>query len=113
MRWFFENDGTWWAKSQYHATGVYWIEVCDDGSFDVSKKTDDVLTGGKKLPSFRTFDAACDWCDATEKLLRHGIDPEVRKLVFGKYPPPPPPGDGRQERGINASEAGSSRRGDD
>lgn len=68
MEWCFD-DGEWEAESELHDEGsrfVWRIQVCDDGSFDVSR-SDIELT--KRSRTFATLAEAKDFCERKETLL--------------------------------------------
>lgn len=67
MIWEFDGRGQW-ERSAKRDTGQlreFCIQVCDDGTFDVSQSTPELL-GYKKIDTFATFSDAADYCDSMD-----------------------------------------------
>ena len=64
MNWVFDNSGEWTAWSDAKEGLRYRIQVCDDGTFDISK-SDHGLTG--KVDTFPLLSNAKVFCETQEK----------------------------------------------
>lgn len=72
----FDGEGSWESESRFHEGGVpfsWRILVCEDGTFDVSQSTRELL-GMHKPNTFNTFVEAVAFCDDREG--DDGLDPE-------------------------------------
>lgn len=77
LRFSFDGEGQWEAASRFHDSGIpfnYMIQVCDDGTFDVSQTDSELLGGTEKRECFRSLDAAKDWCEANEVVVNFKLE---------------------------------------
>lgn len=73
MNWHFGHDGEWLAWSKAKDGFVYRIQVCEDGTFDISK-SDHGLT--RRVDAFQRLHNAKAFCETEEKVhLERNGDP--------------------------------------
>lgn len=68
MQWKFDGKGEWEAASSvdtYGSNPMWRVQVCDDGTFDVSA-TDEELLQYRKVKTFSTLKIAQSYCASGE-----------------------------------------------
>ena len=65
MKWHFGHDGEWLAWSKAKDGLVYRIQVCEDGTFDISR-SDHGLT--RRVDTFQRLHNAKSFCETEEKV---------------------------------------------
>lgn len=65
MKWHFGNDGEWIAWSKAKDACVYRIQVCEDGTFDISKSDDGLV---RQVDAFQRLRNAQAFCEQEEKV---------------------------------------------
>jgi len=79
----FQHDGTWeaWGDS-----GLYTIEVCDDGEFVASFGDDETDHDLRAAKTFLTYREARDWCNTTENTLKQAAVVTVYTVIISGIP---------------------------
>jgi hypothetical protein len=73
MKWHFGHDGEWVARSKAKDGFVYRIQVCEDGTFDISK-SDHGFT--RRVDTFQRLHNAKTFCETEERVhLERTADP--------------------------------------
>jgi hypothetical protein len=69
MQWEFDGFGQWEAYSSVDEFGtepMYKIQVCEDGTFDISQSSVELLQY-RKVNTFKNLGIAKSWCDSCEQ----------------------------------------------
>lgn len=70
MNWVFDYSGEWTALSEAKEGLQYRIQVCDDGTFDISKSDHGLVT---RTETFQMLRNAKEFCETAESALRQQL----------------------------------------
>ena len=67
MKWTFDGEGEWTALSEVNADWMYRIQVCEDGTFDISRSNRSLQLDG--MPCLSSLTAAKLACETREGMI--------------------------------------------
>jgi len=83
MKWTFDGEGEWTALSQINANWMYRIQVCEDGTFDISRSNRSLQLDG--APCLSSLTAAKLACETREGMVCRQMRGLKKCLVCGDF----------------------------